>query len=127
MKLKTRQFGEIEFDENRIIKFENGIFGFEDLHKFLFIKTDNELFYWLNSVEKPELSFPLVGLRMIDDSFPQVEEHEPFGVTVLNSEPEKVTVNLKAPIYINQEKKSGYQKIIDIEQYPVEYHLFIKE
>jgi flagellar assembly factor FliW len=127
MKIKTRQFGEIEFDENIIIKFENGLLGFEDLTEFLLIKTDNALFLWLNSVEKPELSFPLVCLNMIDENYPVIDEYEPFGVTILNSDPSLITVNLKAPIYINQENKTGIQKIIDDENLAVDYHLFIKQ
>lgn len=127
MKLKTRQFGEIEFDKDLIIKFPKGLLGFEDLTSYLLIKTENELFFWLNSVDNPELSFPLVGLRMIQDTYPNAEEHEPFGVTILNSDPAQITVNLKAPIYINQEAKTGYQKIIDDDQFPVDYNLFVQQ
>lgn len=127
MKLKTRHFGEIEFDENLIIKFPKGLLGFEELTNYLLIKTENELFFWLNSVENPELSFPLVGLRMIQDTYPSTEGHEPFGVTILHSDPSQITVNLKAPIYINQNAKTGYQKIIDDDKFPVDYNLFVQQ
>ncbi len=127
MKLQTKQFGEIEFTREHIIFFENGIYGFEHLKEFLFIKTENELFYWLNSIDQPEIAFPLVSIRMIDDTYPMEEEHEPFAVVTLNSDPLKVKANLKAPVYLNQETKTGFQKIIDKEEYPVDYKLFVEK
>ncbi len=126
MKIITKQFGEITFTPDKIITFEKGILGFEKYTKYLFLSTEEGLLYWLNSIDQPELAFPLVGLRMIDGNYPMVENHEPFGVVTLNSDPLKVTVNLKAPVYINQDKKAGYQKIIDKEEYPVYFNLFVE-
>lgn len=126
MKIKTQQFGEIEFEDDLILTFDDGPFGFEELKKFVFIKPENSYFYWLNSIEKPEIAFPVFGLRALDDTFPQVEEHEAFGIVTLNPDPLKITINLKAPVYINQDAKSGYQKILDNEKYSLYYNLFVE-
>lgn len=126
MKLKTYHFGEIEFTEDRILNFENGLFGFENLKKFLFIKPDDSFFYWLNSVDNPDISFPMFGLRLLDEKYPQEDEHEAFGIITLNHDPLKITVNLKAPVYINQDDKSGYQKILDSENFSLTYNLFVE-
>jgi len=127
MKIKTHQFGEVEFTEDLVIHFAEGLFGFENLNKFLLIKTDDELFYWLNSVEQPEIAFSLIGLRVIDEKFPTIENYEAFGIVVMSSNPADIKVNLKAPVYINQDSKSGFQKIIDSDKYPVDYNLFVEE
>jgi flagellar assembly factor FliW len=124
MKIKTQLFGEIEFKEDLIIKFVPGPIGFEQLNKFLLIKADDDIFYWLNSIEKPEIAFPLVGIRIIDDAFPEERNFEPFGIVTLNSDVLKITVNLKAPVYINQISKTGFQKILDTDKYPIRYNLF---
>lgn len=126
MKIKTFQFGEIEYEEDKIVEFPKGILGFENLKKYLFIKTDNEIFFWLNSIEDPDIAFPLVGLRMLDQDYPAHTNYEVFGVATLNPDPLKVTVNLKAPVYINQENKTGYQKIIDDDKYSVQFNLFVE-
>jgi flagellar assembly factor FliW len=47
MEITTKQFGKIEFEEDRIIKFDSGLVGFEELKSFLLIKQDDELFFWL--------------------------------------------------------------------------------
>lgn len=126
MKITTHQFGEIEFSEDKIINFKAGIVGMEELKKFLLIKTDNELFYYLNSIEQPDIAFPLVGLRILDENFPMIENFEPFGISTLNKDPLKITINLRAPVYINQDDKTGFQKILDDESYLVNYNLFIE-
>ncbi len=126
MKLKTDQFGEIEFSEDLVLKFEEGLYGFEQLKKYLLIKTDDDLFYWLTSIDRPEICFPLVGTRIIDENFPEEEQFEAFAIVTLNKDPLQITANLKAPVYINQERKVGFQKIIDTDRYPINYKLFVE-
>ncbi len=126
MKLKTDQFGEVEFEEEKVISFENGILGFEELKRFLLISEDEGIFYWLTSVDQPEIVFPLFPINLLMEEYKQVEGYEPFGIVKLDKEPSDITINLKAPIYINHEQKTGYQKIIDTEAYPVDYQLFVK-
>lgn len=126
MKVKFDHIGEVEFDDSLILTFENGLIGFEYLKKFVLIKTDDDLFYWLNSIERPEFCFPLIGIRVIDENYPFMENFEAFAVVVFNKDPLKITINLKAPIYINQDSKIGLQKIIDDDKYPVDYKLFVE-
>ena len=125
MKINTQQFGEIEYLDENIISFNAGVLGFENSKKFLLIKTDDQMFYWLNSVESPDICFPLVGVRILDDKYPGEKDYEAFGIVTLNKDPLKITVNLKAPVYINQNQKSGFQKVIDDDKYPVNYNLFV--
>ncbi len=124
MKINTYHFGEVEFTDDKVITFDNGLCGFEDLKRYLFIKPDDSFFYWLNSIENPTIAFPLFGVRVLDSNFPQENSFEAFGITTLDPDPLKITVNLKAPVYINQNDKLGYQKIIDSDKYPVHYKLF---
>ncbi len=125
MKIKNLQFGEIEFDESMIIEFKDGLIGFENYKKYLLINSGNdEMFLWLTSIDEPELVFPLFGIRMIEEEFPQDENLEAFGIVKLNSDPAQITINLKAPVYLNQNEKTGFQKILDEEKYPVNYNLF---
>lgn len=126
MKLTTYQFGEIEFNEDSVINFQSGIFGFENLKKFLLVQTEEGLFHWLNSIEEPEIAFPVISLGVVDDSYPKKEEHEAFGVVTFDPDPLKVTVNMKAPIYIDQNKKSGYQTILDQDAFVINYNLFVE-
>jgi flagellar assembly factor FliW len=126
MKINTHHFGEIEFTEEKILKFENGLLGFENLQQFLLLKTEEDLFYWLIAIDEPEITFPLIGVRIIDENYPEEENNEGFGIVTLNKDPLKITVNLKAPVYINQEKKTGFQKILDKDRFIIDYKLFVE-
>jgi len=127
MKINTYQFGEIEFTEDHIVTLHEGLFGFEYLKRYLFIKTENDLFYYLNSVDEPDITFPLVGLKVIDKDYPEMEDFEPFGIVKMSKNPGDITINLKAPVYINQNNKSGMQKIVDKDKYLIDYNLFVED
>lgn len=125
MKIQTKQFGELEFSDELVIKFESGLFGFEELTKFVLIKQDDDLFFWLNSVEEPEIAFPMVGTKLLDEDYPDDNSDEGFAIVTLNPDPQKITVNLKAPVYINRDDKLGRQRILDTDKYAVDYNLFV--
>jgi flagellar assembly factor FliW len=126
MKLQTYQFGEVEFDEQLILLFQEGVVGFESLKKYVLLSQDDGLFQWLTSVEEPEIVFPLIQIRLLMNDFDEVEGHEAYGIIKFDKNPANITVNLKAPVYVNLEKKSGFQKIFDTEKYPIDYKLFVE-
>jgi len=124
MKLKTIQFGNFDYEEENILLFKDGLYGFEELKHFLLLKKEEDIFFWLNSIDQPEIAFPLFGLRIIDNEYPQNENFEAFGIIKLNRDPIKTTINMRAPVYINQNDKTGYQIILSDESFLVEYQLF---
>lgn len=124
MKINTNQFGEVEFDESMIISFKDGILGFENYKKYLLINSGSDFFLWLTSIDEPELVFPLFSTRVLMEEYPFEEGFEAFGIVKLDPDPLKITVNLRAPVYINQDEKSGFQKILDEDELPIDYILF---
>ena len=90
------------------------------------LTEENGIFFWLTSVDEPEIIFPLFPLRVLDQDYPQEKDYEAFGIVKLDKEPSKININLKAPVYINQVKKAGYQKVIDSEKFPIDYSLFVE-
>jgi flagellar assembly factor FliW len=125
MKLLNKQFGEIEFEKEAIIKFEEGILGFEELKEYLLFSETDGYFFWLISVNEPEIIFPLFSLKLLQEEYSDEEKLEPYGIVKLDKEPENISVNLKAPVFIDHNEKIGYQKIIDNENYQVNYPLFV--
>ncbi len=126
MKIKTDQFGEIEFDEDLIITFNDGIIGFENLKKFILITEEDGLFYWLTSIEEPGIVFPLFPAAMLEEKYPAEDGYDVFGIVKLSKEIAEITINLKAPIYINHKEKIGFQKIIDNDKFEIDRKLFIE-
>ena len=129
MKLKTRVFGEIDIDDEKIITFENGIIGFPDLKRFTLIFNEEKKGgnSWMQSLDEPVVALPVMNpLAIKEDYNPMVEDEllKPLGemtpentfVLVTVTVPEdikKITVNLKAPIVINVAARKAAQIIVE--------------
>jgi len=139
MQLKTVNFGEIEINEEDVIIFPEGIPGFEDSKKYVLIgnESNEAVFFWLQSVDIPELCFVVTDPFMVYDGYGVDVEDEDVELLEL-TDPKKVLtltivvipenineirVNLKAPILINMEKKLGKQIIQKNDNFPVRYYL----
>ena len=129
MKLKTRVFGEIDIDDEKIITFENGIIGFPDLKRFTLIFNEEKKggISWMQSLDEPVVALPVMNpLAIKEDYNPMVEDEllKPLGemtpedtfVLVTVTVPEdikKITVNLKAPIVIIVAERKAAQIIVE--------------
>ena len=63
MKIKTRNFGEIEIEKEKIINFEEGIPAFEEEKEFIIILNEDKEnpFHWLQSINNQDLSFIVIN------------------------------------------------------------------
>lgn len=141
MKIDTKYFGEVEIGDEKIIHFENGLFGFEDYKDYTILfdieAGDKTLFSWLQSVTEKKLAFPVVNpLRVKEDYNPTVEDglletiggvtDENLLVLLLATVPEEIkntSVNLKAPLIINSDTRKGVQVIAENADYEVKYRI----
>jgi len=124
MQISNVQFGVMEFTEEQVISFDGGLAGFENHKKFLLVQMDIILFSWLVSVDEPELVFPLVPISTIVENFPVDIGTNAFGIVTFNADATKITVNLRAPLYLNTDKNIGYQRLLS--KYKTNYPLFVK-
>ncbi|MBE5963187.1 MAG: flagellar assembly protein FliW [Lachnospiraceae bacterium] len=144
MLVKTKYFGEIELTEDKVITFENGIFGFEDYKRYTLLYDVEEkgkrIISWLQNLEEETLALPVISPEFVfpgyDPSVPS-EIIESLGtlnddnaVVLLTltvpSDLTKMTANLKAPIIINSETKKGCQVVAENSDYMVKYNVYDK-
>lgn len=140
MKIKTRNFGEMEVSENSVITFVQPLYGFEEYTKFVIIENDEiPGIAWLQSYEESELCFIIISPSIVGDcekykkyipkdELRKIEASENFEcwlVMVAKDTIEESTVNLKSPIIINNENSSAMQIILE-EDFPVRYYAFEK-
>lgn len=141
MKIKTRYFGEIDIQEEKIIRFEQGIFGFGEYKEYTVlydIESEKEpLFSWLQCTTEKSLAFPIVNpLRVREDYNPIVEDailselgdfkDEDLAIFLLATVPEDVknaSVNMKAPLIINTNNRKGMQVIVENEDYEIRHRI----
>ncbi len=142
MKAKTRLFGEIDIEEEKIITLEKGMIGFPFLQKFTLIFDEEKekktaSIMWFQSMDEPEVAFPVINPNEIKPDYsPFVDDEMLMPLGSLNEEntyllvtvtatPEvkQATVNLKAPIVINTDTKKGCQIIVE-DDYPVKFNIY---
>ena len=142
MLIKTRYFGEIDVDEAKILTFDDGLIGFENLKKFTLIYNNeteaSSNVTWLQSLDEPLVAFPVINpFYVMTDYNPIVEDEVliPLGelkedstaiflTLTVPSDITKMTTNLKAPIIINAETKKGCQVIAENPEYVVKYNIY---
>lgn len=140
MLVNTKCFGEVDIDESKIVRFENGLLGFEEYKDYTLIydsETERTIM-WLQSLNEPTLALPVVDPSLITDDYSPVVEDELLnvigGVTDENifvlivltvpSDITGMTANYKAPIIINADTLKGIQLIAENEDYLVKYPIY---
>jgi len=140
IKINTTRFGEVEISGQKIYSFPDGIPGFPSCKQFCIINNSkNNLFKWLQSVDKPELAFVIFDPFLLKKDYDvfindealkilEVEKKEDIIVTVIltipKGKPKEMTANLKAPLIFNIVKKIGKQIILNDSDYPLEYPVY---
>ncbi|MDF2472542.1 MAG: hypothetical protein K0R21_324 [Anaerocolumna sp.] len=142
MLVKTKYFGEIELDEDKIITFEQGIMGFEEYKNYtiLYDVEDGEKasITWLQSLEEQALAIPVINPLLVKPDYnPIVEDdllkslgdiNEENLVILLTmtvpSDLTKMSVNLKAPFVINADTRKGCQVIAENQDYQVKFNVY---
>lgn len=141
MIIKTRDFGEEEISEEVIIDFPNGVYAFEENHRFVLLSPCGENKYpmWLQSVDDQNLCFIVFDPREFVPDYSvelDAETKKLLGenntgldllcMAVVPNEYINTTLNLKSPIVINSTAKKGVQ-VIAAENYPLKFPAFKKE
>lgn len=138
MVLTSKIYGDVEYSENNIITFEKGILGFEELKKYALIKLmDYEPFYLLQSIEDESIGFIVLSpfdfyreyeFDLDENNLKRLKienegEVNVFAIVTLDSDPNKITTNLKAPIIINISNNLGEQIVLNRDQYKIKQPL----
>jgi flagellar assembly factor FliW len=126
MKVSSRQFGELEFDDKHVILFPQGIAGFKHLRRFLVLNDEeSEPFRWLVSLDDAGVALPVIEPDFVQPGYrPELKAgHTVLLVSILTSDPSTSTVNLRSPIVIEQGSQVGRQLILDDDGLSVHYPL----
>ncbi len=142
MLIKTKYFGDIDLNDDKIITFEQGIMGFEEYKRYTILfdmeEEDKPAISWLQSVEEQGLALPVINPFHVKPDYNPIVEDEilkPIGeineqnlVILLSltvpSDIEKLSANLKAPFIINSDTRKGCQIIVENQDYEVKYNIY---
>jgi flagellar assembly factor FliW len=129
MQIATTHFGSVEIDIDDILIFPRGIVAFEDCrHWVLLSDEENPALAWLQSVSRQEVAIPVVSPRrfapeysvhvgrgqVLPLEFTQFDQV--YVLAVVSASDGDLTLNLKAPLIINLDRRLGRQVITNDEQ-----------
>jgi flagellar assembly factor FliW len=125
MKVRTKPYGDTEIDDRQVIRFPHGILGFEGLREFALLDATQPPFYWLQSLESPDVAFVLIDpLVFRPDYTPAVDPEETaeigiqspddmlvFVIVTIPENSSRMTANLQGPVILNKRTRVGRQSI----------------
>ncbi len=117
IKIQNKEF---DYDEDEIINFTEGLIGLPEIRRAVLVSISGfEPFYWLASLEDEANRFIVVDPHLIFDGYepvaasaPPVPVRRTLSIVKISSDWQKTTVNLRAPIFIDQSSKRGSQCVL---------------
>lgn len=141
MKIVTRDFGEVDINENTIITVPNGIIGFENTKRYTLLSPLGEGVFpmWLQAVDSTEPCFvvydpwqiyPDYRFEIDDEMQSTLEASEGdalqlLAVAIVPDDYKKTTINLRCPIIVNTSNNIAGQTIL--EDYEFKYPVYSEE
>lgn len=129
MQLATSRFGTLDIESHDILLFPTGIVAFEDCRNWVLLgDADSPHVAWLQSASRPEVALAVVSPRkFVPDYQVHVTKsqistlqlraiHEAYVLTIVGKNERGLTLNLKAPIIINLDRRLGRQVVTSNEQ-----------
>jgi len=121
---QTQRFGTLEVEEDRIITFPKGLFGFEEVKRYILIDYKDTPLKWLQAVDSPNIAFIVAEPKVFLPNYPieidpvtrlslQIERDDDIAVLViLRVDGSNVIANLQGPLIINSQLMIGSQIIL---------------
>lgn len=140
MTITGSRFGNIDYDDNDIVTFDEGLVGFPTHTRFVLLcPRADKPFRWLQSLDDPTLAF------LITDPEPYLSGYNPplspsiaralgletetprlvyTTVNIPRGKPEEMSINLAGPIVINAIERKGKQIVLEEGAYTTKYRVF---
>ena len=127
MVVNTSRFGPVQIAQEDIVRFPEGLLGFNDLESFVLLDDPNdEIFAWLQSCDEPSIAFPVLEPELFEEGFSlklskadlqsldetEAQKLRSFCIITIPEDPAKMTANLKAPIVVNVNKRIARQLLV---------------
>ncbi|WP_051330954.1 flagellar assembly protein FliW [Aneurinibacillus terranovensis] len=136
LKVTSSLFGEVEYKEEEVYRFDNGIPGFEEEKSFLLLKVEESPFTILHSTSDDLYFFLVDPFALFSDykfTIPdhvletlEITEREQvicYAIAVLREPLSDSTVNLVAPVILNSANHRGLQLVLENTAYSVRHPL----
>lgn len=124
MQIRTTRFGSLELEPDDTIHFPGGLLGLEDCRQWVLLAdAQNGALGWLQSTTRPEIALAVVSPRRFVPHYQfrvyrselapleLADVKDAQVLTIVGKNERSITLNLKAPIVINLERRLGRQVV----------------
>ncbi len=140
--LSHKKLGTIQYNEEDIIFFAQGILGFDKKKRYILVERESYLpFIWMISIDDPDVDFLLADPSIFLPSYkPNVSrrdlkeleiEHpqrpKMYVIVTLKQDIYQSTSNLSGPILLNAAKKLGKQLVLLDDSYSTKHRILRAE
>jgi flagellar assembly factor FliW len=137
--IKTGRFGQLTVGNDETILVPQGILGFPEYKKYCLVDPgDDTLILWLQSLENPEIAFPLLEPKIFKPDYAarlsaaelrelkleNVNQSAVFGILTIPNDITQMTANLKAPLVINLKEQIAKQVVLQENEYNIKHEMF---
>jgi flagellar assembly factor FliW len=138
MIVESLRLGKLNVPDNKIIKTEKPVLGFEHLSRYCLVEVDElRPFLWMQSVEDQAVAFLVVNPRVFFPDYKievnskeiaelkvnQVELVETYVIVTVPEDPSQISINLQGPIIINTENNLAKQLILVNSDYRIAHRI----
>jgi len=133
MVFRSPKLGDVSYGPDDVIRFPQGLPGFESLREFLLVTREEcEPFVFLASLERPDVTLPLmplalaaVGIELPDEVLAPLGAGGEnalgyYAVVSIGRDAASIRANLRAPVVVNLDTRLGSQVILQDESLPLD-------
>ena len=130
MHVNTTRFGPVEVEDDRVLTFAKGLLGFPRYQQYVLIQSnDDSYFFWLQSVDTPELAFVVTDPSLFVPDYTvalKAEQMEELGLStvdeaqvfvIVNKRGNVLTGNLQGPLVVHAQRRTGVQLVLADRRY----------
>ncbi|MBI5418990.1 MAG: flagellar assembly protein FliW [Deltaproteobacteria bacterium] len=139
MRIENTKLGDVEFEDERVITFPEGLPGFSDSRRFALLEIRRgKAFKWLLSLDRPELALVVADPFAFFPGYEAPLEEKELAalayrendllavlavVTVRGRRKKDTTFNLRAPVVVNMRTLTGKQVVLKEEKWGLQARL----
>jgi len=132
MHISTTRFGRLTIDVDDLLHFPHGVIGFEECRQWVLLADpQSPIVGWLQSAQRPSTALAVVSPRRFAPDY-RIRLHPGqlnglaldeldrlFALCVVARKQDDLTMNLRAPLLINLDRRLGCQ-VITVDDQPLQ-------
>lgn len=126
IRIQTKAYGPLDVDERQILRFPEGLLGFEKFKDYALLDAAQKPFFYLQSMEVSELAFVLIDPFLFrpdysvdaDDALlssvgiERPEDALVLSIVTVPADGSPITANLMGPLIVDRASRRGVQAVM---------------